>query len=371
MPAQAWLNRIWYARESPPAWLKVLAPLYGGIVALRRSLYRRGLRRSVRLACPVVIVGNVSVGGTGKTPLVLWLVTRLRAQGRKPGIVTRGFGGSERGARLIDAKSDPRLAGDEPVLLARRSGVPVAVGRDRPAAARLLISAGCDVVVSDDGLQHYALARDCEIAVIDGARGFGNGRLLPAGPLRETTARLGEVDAVVVNGAADAGAPAPAAGDPASGAGIRAAVWGSDSGFTGQGSLRPRLAMRLDAREAVALVGGERRPLGSFAGLAVHAVAGIGNPQRFFDLLRAAAIDVSEHPLADHAHLTAADICFADRKPVLMTEKDAVKCLGLADERHWYVPVDAGFEDSVGEALLAVVTRRIGLPSDEHEVQRG
>jgi len=331
-------------------WLKVLAPLYGGIVVLRRSLYRRGLRHSVRLSRPVVVVGNLSVGGTGKTPLVLWLVTRLRAQGRKPGIVTRGFGGSERGARLIDAKADARLAGDEPVLLARRSGVPVAVGRDRPAAARLLIAAGCDVVVSDDGLQHYALARDCEIAVIDGARGFGNGCLLPAGPLREATARLSEVDAVVVNGAAGGGA---------------------DAGVTGQGGAVPFLAMRLDAREAVALVGGERRALGSFSDLAVHAVAGIGNPQRFFDLLRAAAIDVSEHPLADHAHLTAADICFADRKPVLMTEKDAVKCLGLADERHWYVPVDAGFEDSVGESLLAVVTRRIGLPSDEHEVQRG
>jgi tetraacyldisaccharide 4'-kinase len=350
MASEAWFNRIWYGQKPPPAWLKTLAPLYGGAVALRRSLYRRGLLRPVRLACPIVIVGNLTVGGTGKTPLVLWLVMQLRAQGLKPGIVTRGFGGSERSPRLIDAATDARLAGDEPVLLARRSGVPVAVGHDRPGAAQLLIAAGCDVVVSDDGLQHYALARDCEIVVVDGTRAFGNGWLLPAGPLREAVARLGEVDAIVINGLSGGGASSV---EHAGTAGV------------------PPFTMRLEAREAVALVGGARRTLGSFAGSSVHAVAGIGNPQRFFDLLRAAAIEVSEHPLDDHAVPTAADICFADPKPVLMTEKDAVKCAHLADERHWFVPVDAGFEDSVGEGLLAVVRRCIDLRSGEHEVQRG
>jgi tetraacyldisaccharide 4'-kinase len=360
MPADAWLNRIWYGRQPPPAWLKALVPLYGSLAGARRALYRRGWLRAVRLARPVVVVGNLSVGGTGKTPLVLWLVTQLRARGRRPGIVTRGFGGSQRGVRLIDGTADPQLVGDEPVLLARRSGVAVAVGRDRPAAAQLLIDSGCDVIVSDDGLQHYALARDCEIVVIDGARGLGNGRLLPAGPLRETIARLEAVDAIVVNAAGGAGG-ATTAGAAEVAAGVAAAA----------GLRAPLAGMRLEAREAVALRDGRRQPLAAFSGASVHAVAGIGNPPRFFALLRAAGIGIEEHALPDHARLSAADICFADRKPVLMTEKDAVKCRDMADERHWFVPVDAGFEASAGEVLLAVVLRRIDSRSGDDEVQRG
>ncbi len=165
---------------------------------LRRYAYT--LRRPVPLLRPVIVVGNLSVGGTGKTPLVCWLVAQLAERGFKPGVVTRGYGGSSRDARLIEPADHPHVVGDESILLARRTNVPVAVGRDRPAASQLLVSAGCDVVVSDDGLQHYALARDCEIVVIDGDRRFGNGWLLPAGPLRETPARLRGADAVVVNG---------------------------------------------------------------------------------------------------------------------------------------------------------------------------
>lgn len=279
------------------------------------------------MPCAVIVVGNLSVGGTGKTPLVIWLVARLRALGFVPGIVTRGFGGSATAAQLIDAAQDPGIAGDEPLVLARRSGVRVAVGRDRPAAARLLIDAGCDLIVSDDGLQHYKLARDCEIVVIDGARRFGNGWPLPAGPLREPPARLAEVDAIVVNGG-------------------RIAEPGA-------------ISMRLAARDAVALGGGGTRALSSFAGNAVHAVAGIGNPQRFFDMLRAQGIDVIPHALDDHARITAADISFADLKPVLMTEKDAVKCQELADNRHWYIPVDAVFDEADGVKLMQIVTKKI------------
>jgi tetraacyldisaccharide 4'-kinase len=290
-------------------------------------LYRQHWRKAVRLGCPVVVVGNLSAGGTGKTPLVCWLAVRLAEQGYRPGIVTRGYGGSSRDIRLVGGDNDPADVGDEAVLLARRGGVPVAAGRDRPAAAQRLVDIGCNVIVSDDGLQHYALARDCEIAVIDGARGFGNGRLLPAGPLREPPARLASVDAVVVNG----GGP-PQAGE---------------------------FGMRVDGDAAVALRDGSVRPLGGFAGTSVHAVAGIGNPQRFFALLQSHGIDVIEHPLDDHARIEERDILFTDGKPVLMTEKDAVKCARIADGSHWYVPVDASFGAADAAALLEIVTRAI------------
>lgn len=327
MSVESWLNRVWYERPAPPWWLVPLSIAYGAACGARRALYARRLRRTVRLARPVVVVGNLTVGGTGKTPLVCWLAGRLAERGFKPGIVTRGYGGAARGARRVDPSDDPALAGDEPVLLARRSGLPVAAGRDRPAAAQLLIDAGCDVIVSDDGLQHYALARDCEVVVIDGDRRFGNGWLLPAGPLRETRSRLASADAVVVNG--------------------------------GRPLLEGAFSMRLEAQGAVALDGGRRSPLTAFTGLTVHAVAGIGHPERFFNMLRAHGIEVIGHPLPDHARLGPQDIRFPDRRPVLMTEKDAVKCADAADERHWYVPVSACFDGGESNTLLDRVTDRI------------
>jgi tetraacyldisaccharide 4'-kinase len=327
MSAQSWLNRIWYERVAPPWWLVPMALAYGAVSGSRRYLYARRLRRSTRLARPVVIVGNLTVGGTGKTPLVCWMVARLGELGFKPGVVTRGYGGSSQSVRLIEPSDDPKVVGDEPILLARRTGVPIAVGRDRPAAAQLLVGAGCDVIVSDDGLQHYALARDCEVVVIDGDRRFGNGWLLPAGPLRETRSRLAVADAIVVNG--------------------------------GRALLEGALSMRLEAKSAVALAGGRVSPLHAFAGIPVHAVAGIGNPERFFNMLRAHGIEVIGHPLEDHARITPRDIIFPDRKPVLMTEKDAVKCGQAADERHWYVPVNAYFESGESNKLLGIVTQRI------------
>lgn len=327
MSVQSWFNRIWYGHARPPWWLVPPSLVYGAVAAARRLAYAGRLRRVTRIACPVVVVGNLSVGGTGKTPLVCWLVARLQDHGYRPGVVTRGYGGSARHPRRASVADDPRCVGDEAVLLAQRTAVPVAVGRDRPAAARLLVEAGCDVIVSDDGLQHYALARDCELVVIDGGRRFGNGWLLPAGPLRETPARLRAADATVVNGG---GAALPGA-----------------------------FCMRLEAQHAVALRGGETRPLQTWAGVAVHAVAGIGHPERFFNLLRSYGIDVVGHPLDDHAPLAAGDLEFGDGRPVLMTEKDAVKCAGFADERHWFVPVSARFDGAEPARLFNIVMAKI------------
>jgi tetraacyldisaccharide 4'-kinase len=327
MSIQSWLNRIWYDRAPPPWWLLPLSLVYGAVAGSRRYLYAKRLLKSTRVSSPVVVVGNLSVGGTGKTPLVCWLVAHLADMGFKPGIVTRGYGGSSGNVRLIDASDDPNVVGDESILLARRTGVPVAVGRNRPAAAQLLVNAGCDVVVSDDGLQHYALARDCEIVVIDGDRRFGNGWLLPAGPLRETPARMAAADAIVVNG--------------------------------GRALLDGALSMRLEAKNAVNLLGDAAKPLDEFAGRSVHAVAGIGNPERFFNMLRAHGIEVVGHPLPDHVRLQIADIFFADEHPVLMTEKDAVKCAGIAGTQHWYVPVTASFDGNESKLLLDIVTQAI------------
>src|SRR6202041_1152917 len=198
MSVQSWLNDIWYERAAPPWWLLPLSLIYGAVVVSRRHFY--AMRKPTRMSLPVVVVGNLSVGGTGKTPLVCWLVARLADLGFKPGVVTRGYGGSSGSIRLAAPSDAPGVVGDGSVLLARRSKGPGAIGHDRPAASQLLVNAGCDVIVSDDGLQHYALARDCEIVVIDGDRLFGNGRLLPAGPLRENRSRLTAADAVVVNG---------------------------------------------------------------------------------------------------------------------------------------------------------------------------
>lgn len=321
------LASAWYGGGRAPWWAHPLAALYGGVIRLRRTLYRIGWLRSERLPVPVVVIGNLTAGGTGKTPLAIAVAAGLREHGYRPGVVSRGHGGTQREPLLLGDAPDPRMVGDEPCLI-RASGVPVAVGRDRPAAARLLLGAGCDVVVADDGLQHYALARDVEICVIDGARRFGNGRLLPVGPLREPLDRLRSVDLRVCNGGiAEAG----------------------------------EYPMQLQGDEAVAMEGGERRPLASFAGRPVHAVAAIGNPQRFFDSLRACGIEVTEHAFADHHAFSAAELDFADDRPLLMTDKDAVKCQSFARPNWWRVPVRAALPPAFHAALrerLAEFARR-------------
>jgi tetraacyldisaccharide 4'-kinase len=325
--AHAWFNRIWYGGVPPPWWLRPLSTLFGAVSAVRRFAYARNFARSATLTCPVIVVGNLTTGGTGKTPLVCWLAEQLTERGFRPGVVTRGYGGSSRAAHLVLPTDGANAVGEEALLLAQRARVPVAIGRSRPAAAQLLINSGCDVILSDDGLQHYALARDCEIVVVDGDRRFGNGQLLPAGPLREAPARLQEAHAVVINGGE----------------------------FNRDGALQ----MRLLATSAVAMKYGTIKPLREFSGQPVHAIAAIGNPQRFFATLRAVGIRAIEHPLSDHARLTLEDISFADDLAVLMTEKDAVKCREIAGPHHWYVPVTVAFAPGDGEKLRGLVTRSV------------
>ena len=315
------LESAWYGAGRSPWWTWPLATLYGGVIRLRAALYRIGWLRSTRLPVPVVVIGNLSVGGTGKTPLTIAVVEALRARGYRPGVVSRGYGGSQHEPLLLGEAPDPSRVGDEPCLI-HASGVPVAVGRDRPAAARLLLDAGCNVLIADDGLQHYALARDVEICVIDGVRRFGNRRLLPAGPLREPLGRLRRVDLRVCNG-----------GVPAEG----------------------EYPMQLHGGEVVRLCDGRRQPLAGFAGQQVHAVAAIGNPSRFFASLRAAGIEVIEHAFADHHSFAADELDFGDQLPLLMTDKDAVKCRRFAQPHWWRLPVQADlpqtFYETLGERL--------------------
>ncbi len=321
---QSWLERVWY-EGGRGAWLVPLGSLFGALVATRRAAYRRGWLKSAKSRRPLVVVGNLTVGGSGKTPLVVWLVERLRERGIRVGVVSRGYGGTAAGARRVTADSDPALVGDEPVLLARRTGAPVAVARERVAAATLL-EAEVDLLIADDGLQHYALARDLEILVIDGERRFGNGRLLPAGPLREPAARAAEADFVLVNGGTATGR---------------------------------EIAMRLVPGALVALDTGSRRPLADMQGERVHALAAIGNPARFFATLRAAGLDPIEHPWPDHAALGAADLAFDDALPVLMTEKDAVKCAKFARPGSYWLEVSAELAESDARRLLGAVAATV------------
>ncbi len=318
------LLSIWYGGRRG-GWLLPLALVFRLASALRRGLYRAGLLRAWRAPVAVVVVGNITVGGTGKTPLVLWLAAALRARGYRIGIVSRGFGGNRRDAHRVDADASAAQSGDEAVLMARRGLAPVVVGRSRREAIALL-GHSVDAVICDDGLQHRALARDVEIAVVDGARGLGNGRLLPAGPLREGPWRLDEVDAVVVNGA----------------------------GFEHAGALR----MRLEAGDAISLADHSRRPLAAFRGAPVRAVAAIGHPERFFGLLRAAGLQVRGIALPDHADWQRADLD-APGSPLLMTEKDAVKSTGHIAADAWFLPVDAVFDPGDAGRLLACIEARL------------
>jgi tetraacyldisaccharide 4'-kinase len=292
----------------------------------------------------VIIVGNLTVGGTGKTPFTLWLAARLRARGYVPGIVLRGYGGaSTTWPRDVSPESDPREVGDEAVLLAAESLGIVVAGPDRVAAARRAIERGADVIVCDDGLQHYPLARDCELAVVDAVRGLGNGRLLPAGPLREPATRLSKVDALVLR-----------APDPALGLRVTTRI------IAGAESMASFAVVPTVVRS---LQSGEERPLAAFAGQSVHAVAGIGYPEGFFATLRGAGLAVIPHPLPDHTPISAATFQFGDALPVLMTGKDAVKCRGLNDPKLWVVAAEAVVEPAQAAALLAIVEARIASRS--------
>ncbi len=311
------LTRVWYEHQPPTLTMRLCEAIFRRITALRCRAYQRGHLRSQRLEVPVVVVGNITAGGTGKTPLVIALVEHLHARGWNPGVVSRGHGGSQREPTLLDEHPDPARFGDEPCLIRGACGR-VAVGRDRPAAARLLVQAGADIVISDDGLQHYALQRDLEICVVDGERRLGNGRMLPAGPLREPAARLQTVDWVVCNG---------------------------------DEARDDEVAMHLHGDQAVNLHDGQTRSLASFAHQPVHAVAGIGNPRRFFASLRHLGLDVAGHPFPDHHVYQPEDLEFGDAQPILMTDKDAIKCAAIAPTSSWRVPVTASLPDRFVQEL--------------------
>jgi tetraacyldisaccharide 4'-kinase len=325
----------WYAPQPAPAALAPLSALYGAAVALRRAAYQRGWLARTRIARAVVIVGNLTVGGTGKTPVTLWLAQQLQAQGLAVAILSRGYGRRDSAMRAVGPADDWREVGDEPLLLARRAACPVLVARDRVAGAQQLAAQGVQVILCDDGLQHLRLERDAALVVLDGERGLGNGQLLPAGPLREPLSALGASDAFIVNGAPR---------HP------------SFAALTARG---PLLRMDLEATQALSLVDGVARSLADFHATPVHAVAGIGNPQRFFATLRDHGLSVLEHPFADHQPLTGAELEFGDPLPVLMTEKDAVKCPPGVDARLWYVPVTARFADADARRLLELVHARL------------
>jgi tetraacyldisaccharide 4'-kinase len=321
----AWIERHW-KRITPVSLLLYPASLlFRAAVALRRAAYRAGILSSIRLPVPVIVAGNLTVGGTGKTPLVLWLASFLLERGRRPGIVSRGYGGTESGPSPVPVDGDPRRLGDEPVLLARRSGCPVWIGTDRVAAAQGLLAAhpDCDVVISDDGLQHYRLGRDMEI-VVRPAGTPRNGWLLPAGPFREPAARAAEADAVVLHG----GAPAA----PELGAAFTMQVKGARF----YNLLNPELWS-----------GAER-----FRDKNVEAIAGIGDPDRFFSQLRQLGITFAARPFPDHHLFSAADLAIPGAEIILMTEKDAVKCQPYADERHWVLRVDALVDPGLGDVVL-------------------
>ena len=324
MALGASLQRRWYGGGKPPLWTLPLEALYRAIVQRRANAFQHDPSTVVHLSVPVVVVGNITLGGTGKTPLIVALASAMAERGFVPGVVSRGYGGSERGPYLLTGRDDPARVGDEPTLI-RQSGFPVAIGRQRPEAAQLLIDAGCTLVLADDGLQHRRLGRDIEICVIDGERRLGNGHLLPAGPLRELPSRLASVDFIVVNG-----------GMPSSG----------------------EVAMTLEGGRAVNIADPSRTmPLSAFAGRPAHAVAGIGNPKRFFDSLAAHGLMVSAHPFADHHAFTPGDFSFADAAPVLMTDKDAVKCQPFARDNWWRVPVQAVLPASFYDAVAGQLAR--------------
>ena len=319
----AFRERLLSSWEQPDFLSVVLQPfslLYRAAFAVNRGLYKSGIKARYRAPVPVIVVGNITVGGTGKTPLVIALVEALRTQGLNPAVISRGYGGNAVEYPLpVDAGTDADLSGDEPALIARRTQVPLCVGPDRRQSIEYLLrNHQIDVIISDDGLQHFALERDIEICIVDDTSSSTNRSQLPAGPYRESIKRLESVDFVVRHGAQNDG----------------------ENGY----------AMNLSAQEPMPLI--EDNSSQFDAAKPLIAVAGIGNPKRFFETCRAMGLDITPRPFADHHQFRAEDIDFDDQQ-VLMTEKDAVKCADFADHRHWYLPVSAKLSENFFRAVTA------------------
>ena len=318
------IEKTWYRRSPWSVLLLPLSVIYGALIQFRAAAYRFGALRRSEVGVPVIVVGNLTVGGSGKTPLVIRLVQLLARAGFSPGIVSRGYRGrTTKIPCLVQEGADPSLVGDEPLLVHQQTGCPVVIDRNRVRGARHLTSqCGVDIVVSDDGLQHLRMSRAIEIAVIDGDRRFGNGYLLPAGPLRESPSRLDTVDFVVTNGG------------PA---------------------LPGEYQMRATINEAVHLTTGERRSLSQFADKKVHAIAGTANPAKFFSDLRLAGLTLCARSFPDHHFYQSSDLNDLHLSTVLMTSKDAVKCRKLAGPDWWAVPQTTEIDDSFKQELLELL----------------
>ncbi|OFZ66534.1 MAG: tetraacyldisaccharide 4'-kinase [Betaproteobacteria bacterium RBG_16_56_24] len=317
-----WLEHHWY-NITRLQWILVpISMVFRALVAIRRAMYRDGALTSHRLLQPVIVAGNINAGGTGKTPLTLALAQQFVERGWHPLIISRGYGGASKQPRYVKATDDAHEVGDEPLLMARRNICPVWIGKDRVATAHAALQAHpqCDVVLCDDGLQHYRLRRDFEIAVVDVERGFGNGRMLPAGPLREPVSRMETVDAAVMNG-----------GNSAEGL----------------------YAMRLSGDIFRNLLDPARQAApADFQKTNNHAVAGIGHPQRFFRHLETLGIPFTPHAFPDHHPYSATDLAYKDCDAILLTEKDAVKCTAFADARYWMLRVDARIDPALMDKIL-------------------
>ncbi|MDH5357772.1 MAG: tetraacyldisaccharide 4'-kinase [Gammaproteobacteria bacterium] len=316
-----WLISSWY-HPHPVRWiLSPLSGLYCLLIWVRQQLYCLGIFKQHQLSVPVIIVGNISVGGTGKTPFVIWLAKRLQQAGYRPGIVSRGYGGkAKQYPQQVTPHSDPKIVGDEPVIISRHTNCPMAVAPNRVSAGQMLLKHyDCDIIIADDGLQHYALGRDIEIAIVDGSRLFGNHYCLPAGPLREPISRLKKTDFIVHNGSQSS----------------------------------PEFNMTLSQRHAINLSDPTlAKELDYFKNKTVHAIAGIGNPTCFFKQLTDQGISITPHPFTDHHSFVAKDLYFNDDNPILMTEKDAVKCQQFANKNMWYIPIEATISGKLDQQLI-------------------
>lgn len=335
-----WFQKQW---SSYGLWHILLIPLswiFSVIINVRKYLYSLGWLESTRLSVPVIVVGNITVGGTGKTPMVIWLADQLKLAGFTPGIISRGYGGTSKLATAVFANSNPQQVGDEPVLIAKRTACPMFVGASRAVAGQALLKANpqCNIIISDDGLQHYALQRDVEIVLINSSLQFGNQLLLPAGPLREKLSRLQCVDAIVDSGR------------------------GADFGYLFKDELPPVFNMQVQGENFESLDGSKpTQAAGCFSNKNIIAIAGIGNPERFFNQLSALGLQFDRKVFADHYQFIAQDLTQFLGKTILMTEKDAVKCSALTTTDAWYLPITATINDSRQVSLITLILQKLGI----------